>query len=352
MPHRVAPSRLTSTKRRASARTGAGLSLAIIALAVASPAKADQGGVSFWVPGFFGSLAAAPAQPGTAVAFIGYHTSVDAGADVAFARQVYAGRITVPFNGRLSANLNADATLGMVAPSYTFATPIFGAQAQIALLVPFGRSGADVDATLTGVIGPIGFTRSVGRSDAITGFGDVLPQFNLRWNMGVHNIMTYVTGNIQVGRYDPNRLANLGLGHQALDGGVGYTYFNPHTGWEFSSVLGFTYNFENKDLQYKNGVDGHLDWALSRFISPQVQIGLVGYLYQQLGCDSGAGDRVGCFRSRVAGVGPQVGFIIPMSNGLQGYLNFKGYGEFAAEHRPEGWNAWVTFAISPAPKRP
>ena len=72
-------------------------------------------------------------------------------------------------------------------------------------------------------------------SDAVTGFGDPVPFFNLRWNMGVHNVMTYVTGNIPVGRYDPNRLANLGLGHQALDAGAGYTYFNPHTGWEFSS---------------------------------------------------------------------------------------------------------------------
>ena len=33
---------------------------------------------------------------------------------------------------------------------------------------------------------------------------------------------------------------------------------------------------------------------------------------------------------------------------MQGYLNLKGYCEFAAENRPEGWNAWVTFAISPA----
>jgi hypothetical protein len=33
---------------------------------------------------------------------------------------------------------------------------------------------------------------------------------------------------------------------------------------------------------------------------------------------------------------------------LQGYLNVKAYREFLAQNRPEGWNAWVTFAISPA----
>jgi hypothetical protein len=30
-------------------------------------------------------------------------------------------------------------------------------------------------------------------------------------------------------------------------------------------------------------------------------------------------------------------------------LNLKAYKEFGAENRPEGWNAWVTFALSPAP---
>jgi hypothetical protein len=33
---------------------------------------------------------------------------------------------------------------------------------------------------------------------------------------------------------------------------------------------------------------------------------------------------------------------------MQGFLNLKAYKEFAGEHRPEGWNAWVTLAISPA----
>jgi hypothetical protein len=173
------------------------------------------------------------------------------------------------------------------------------------------------------------------------------PQFNVRWNHGVHNWMTYITGDIPVGAYDSTRLANLGIGHGAIDGG-GYTYFNPMTGYEFSAVLGFTYNFENQSTQYQNGVDMHLDWAASRFVTRQLQLGLVGYAYKQLSCDSGTGDRVGCFESQVFGVGPQIGYVIPLG-ALQGYLNLKGYKEFGAEHRPEGWNTWLTFVISPAP---
>jgi hypothetical protein len=323
----------------------------IVAAGLSTKALADEGGVSFWVPGFFGSMAAAPQQPGFTLATIYYHTSVNAGGEVAFARQVRRGNIAANFRGNLNVNLDADVDLALAAPTYVFAERFLGAQAAIALLVSYGRNRAGVDATLTGALGPFGFATSAGRTDTVTGFGDPVPQFSLRWNMGVHNVMTYVTGNIPIGAYDPNRLANLGIGHGAIDGGAGYTYFNPQTGYEFSSVLGFTYNFKNDDTQYQNGVDMHLDMAASRFVTPQLQLGLVGYLYQQVGCDSGSGDRVGCFRSRVAGIGPQIGYVIPMGS-LQGYLNLKGYKEFAAENRPDGWNVWLTFVLSPAAAPP
>jgi hypothetical protein len=106
-----------------------GLALAVAAsMSLATAALADEGGVSFWVPGLFGSLAAVPQQPGFSLAMIYYHTSVDAGGDVAFARQVSRGRITTNFRGNLNANLNADADLGLAIPTYTFESPSLGAR--------------------------------------------------------------------------------------------------------------------------------------------------------------------------------------------------------------------------------
>src|ERR1700744_1539877 len=49
-------------------------------------AFADEDGISFWIPGFFGSLAAAPQQPGWALGSIYYHTSVSGGGNCALAR--------------------------------------------------------------------------------------------------------------------------------------------------------------------------------------------------------------------------------------------------------------------------
>ena len=161
--------------------------------------------------------------------------------------------------------------------------------------------------------------------------------------------MTYVTGDIPVGDYEPNRLSNIGIGHGAIDGGLGYTYFDPSKGHEFSAVAGFTYNFRNPDTDYRNGVDFHLDWAASQWLSKQFFIGVVGYAYQQLTADSGQPAILGDFKSRVFGIGPQLGYLFP-ANGMQGVLNLKGYYEFGAENRPEGWNTWVTLAFSPAEK--
>ena len=313
-------------------------------------ARADEGGVGFWVPGFFGSFAASPVVPGFSFADIYYHTSVSAGGDVAFARQVNRGNIGVNFTGNVNATLKADVDLNVAIPSYTFAERFLGGQATVAMLIPYGRSQASVDATLTGNLGlgGPGFSIGGGRADEITGFGDLAPMFNMRWNNGVHNFLTYISGNLTVGRYDPARLANLGIGHNAIDAGGAYTYLDPKTGYEFSAALGFTYSFENTHTQYQNGVDMHLDIGALKLVTKQLQVGVVGYAYQQLSCDSGAGDRVGCFESRVFGLGPQIGYIVPLNEHYQGYLNLKGYKEFGAEHRPDGWNVWLTFAISPA----
>jgi hypothetical protein len=156
-----------------------------------------------------------------------------------------------------------------------------------------------------------------------------------------------VTGDIP-GAYDPSRLANLGMGHGAVDGGGGYTYLNPVTGHEFSGVASFTYNLKNPDTQYRSGMDFHFDWGASKFLSKQTFVGLVGYFYQQVTDDSGQHPVLGAFRSRVIGVGPQIGYLFPVGN-MQGYLNLKGYGEFDAANRPSGWNTWLTFSIAQEP---
>jgi hypothetical protein len=333
----------------------AGATVATALALAAQLASADEVGESFWTPGSFGSLAATPSQPGFSLTSVYYHTSTSAGSEVARARLIRIGRLSGSLDESVSAISVSPEDLAMVTPSYTFATPVLGGQAAIALTATYGRKRTTNDAVINGqlLVGPVAIPQSRFEtiSDTVTGFGDLAPQFSLRWNAGVHNVMTYVTGSIPVGAYNRARLSNIGIGHSALDGGVGYTYFNEQTGYEFSAVAGLTYNLINPDTQYQNGVDVHLDWGASRFLTKQFQIGLVGYLYNQASCDGGSGDRVGCFQSRVASAGAQLGYTIPMGE-LEGNVNVKAYKEFAAANRPEGWNLWVTYALSPADPAP
>jgi hypothetical protein len=86
--------------------------------------------------------------------------------------------------------------------------------------------------------------------------------------------------------------------------------------------------------------------AASQFLSKTVQVGAVGYSFQQLTANRGAAQFLGGNLSRVAGIGPQVGFFFP-AGPMQGYLNLKGFREFDEENRASGWSAWVTLAFSP-----
>jgi hypothetical protein len=302
-------------------------------LALAAPlSRADEGGVSFWAPGLYGSLASTPGNPGLSFALVYYHGKADAGAD----KQLTHG-------GRIIVGLEAKADILFFGPAYTFSGAVLGGQAGLSLTWVAGHVAGSVRASASGPLGDKFKTLD----DERFAYGDLYPQATLKWNLGVHNFMAYVTGDIPVGVYDPDRLANLGIGHAAFDFGGGYTFFDPATGWEFSGTPGFTFNFTNTQTSYQNGVDFHLDLGASKFLSEQLHAGLVGYAYLQITGDSGSGAVLGDFKSRVFGLGPQVGFIFP-AGPFQGYVNLKAYWEFAAQNRADGWNLWLTLAFSPA----
>src|SRR5262245_11582771 len=148
------------------------LGAAAIATLLALPndaARADEGGVSFWIPGFFGSLAAVPQQaPGWSVTTVYYHTSVSAGGDVARAREITIGRIPANLNVNLDARVNANVNLGLVAGTYTFATPVLGGQASASLLGTYGSNSTSLAGLLTGTItGPGGGVLPFSRFDSI-----------------------------------------------------------------------------------------------------------------------------------------------------------------------------------------
>jgi hypothetical protein len=316
-------------------------------LAYADIASADEGGVSFWLPGQSASFAATPQVPGWALGVVYYHSNVEAFGSVAASREITIGRIPANVHVNLNLSLAGQGDLVVLAPTYTFAQPVLGGQLSVGVSSWFGQNAGSISGMLTASVGSVFAQRTGMISDALTSYGDIVPTATLRWNQGVNNFMAYVTGDIPAGDYDPMRLANLGIGHGAIDSGGAYTYLNPASGNEFSATAGFTYNFKNPDTQYRSGIDFHFDWGASHFLSKQLYVGLAGYAYQQVTADSGQNPILGSFQSRVLGVGPQIGYLFPVG-GMQGLLSLRAYGEFDSANRPQGWNTWLTFAISPA----
>lgn len=304
---------------------------ALVALATAGAARADEGGASLWLPGNFGSFAAMPLEPGWSWPLLYCHATADAGASAEF-----------PEVGRITAGLDTTSDFLFMSPTYAFATPVAGGQASIGISAFLGRADVSVEATLTG---PDGEVTTGSESDARAGVGDLAATATLSWSDGAHHTMAYGMVGIPVGAYDVDRLAGLSLNYWSIDGGAGYTYFDESTGYEFSAVAGVTYNFENPDTDYRSGVAAHLDWAASRFLSEHFHAGVVGYAYQQVTGDSGAGATLGDFKSRVFGIGPQAGWFFGADD--RSYFNLKGYYEFGAENRPEGWNLWLTLEYAP-----
>jgi len=300
--------------------------------------RADEGGVPFWFSGQYASLAAVPATPGWSLVLLPYYYNGSADSSKSF-----------PRGGAVVSGLQSQLPLLLAQPGYASETKILGGQPYVGLGWGVGRSSTQADISVS--IADITTTRN--RSDSIVGGTDLYPIGSLAWSKGNDNWMTYVTGDIPVGAYNSQRLSNIGIGHGAIDAGGGYTYLDNDNGRELSAVAGVTYNWRNSSTDYKNGVDSHLDWAASQFLSENWEIGVAGYLYYQLSADSYptsgvAGElraqALGSFKSRVAAAGPEVGYVFKVG-GQPAYLNLRGYWEFWAQNRLEGYALFATISI-------
>jgi hypothetical protein len=120
---------------------------------------ADEGGVGFWFPGLFGSLAAVPQVPGWALGIVDLYNPVSAGGNVAAARQITINKLPVNVNVNLNASLKAEPNLILVDPTYVFETKVFGGQLAVSLAGAYGRSIAGINGTLTESVGGITVTR-------------------------------------------------------------------------------------------------------------------------------------------------------------------------------------------------
>src|SRR5271167_2176394 len=176
----------------AAAIVGAGSAVgaAVLVAAIASVPKAslaDEGGVSFWLTGQFGSLAAVPQQPGWSIASTYYQTSLSGSREVAAAREITVNKLKRTVSVNLNLDLKARADLVFLSPSYVFASPVLGGQLAVGMAGTFGHNSTSLNGTLTASVGSLTATRPGSICDLRGGVGDLYPQASVRWNSGVNN---------------------------------------------------------------------------------------------------------------------------------------------------------------------
>jgi hypothetical protein len=292
--------------------------------------KAAEGAAGFYLLGSRTSMAGFLPPPGTYVQDLKYYYTGDSKATLEF------GGIEI--SGGISADVFYDIPIGIwVAPR-----KVLGGNFALSLMVPVGWKDVSAGATLTG---PGGSITGPGRQDDDFAFGDPVPGATLGWHDGNWHWNVGVLVNTPIGYWKRGNLSNIGFNRWAFDTNAAVTWLDPGRGLEISGAAGFTFNVENPDTDYKTGTEFHLEWAIMQNLSKTFGIGLVGYHYQQVSGDSGAGAALGAFEGRVTGLGPNINYTL-MCGKIPISTSFRYLKEFNAKNRLEG-DAFIFSASMP-----
>ena len=114
--------------------------------------------------------------------------------------------------------------------------------------------------------------------------------------------------SLPTGASSPARPINPGRGYASILPSYAFTWF-PAQDVEVSVGAYYLYNRTNPDTRYRSGQEMTADYGLGYHVAPMWQVGISGYLHQQVTDDERDGQRVADGnRGRVAAIGPFVRF--------------------------------------------
>ena len=227
------------------------------------------------------------------------------------------GSIDLVLDGTLSADIDVKLDAFTTQPIVTWVTGLkfLGADYGVFIAPSFGytRLKASVNTTGTGTIkfGPVskpvaGSTQADFKDDK-TGFGDLLVQpVWLGWHRDRFDIAASYGFFAPVGDYNKNDNVNIGLGYwtqQLQANGVFYLTKNKAT-----AIMGqvtYGYNSLKSGYSLRPGQTIDLDYGISQYVHPRVELAVSGYNHWQITDDTGS-DATSSAHDRIGGVGPQV----------------------------------------------
>jgi hypothetical protein len=299
---------------------------AIVAVSAATPfaARAGEGGTTHVIPGANATLMdLPPTSPGWFVKPMYMHYSGSAS-------------VPIPTAAGLTADLSATANTFVLGGGYTFEqTVLGGAHYTVAAFLPYSWLN------VSGNVATPGGVRGIRNS--VSGFGDltVVPMM-LAWKHEDWQIDALMPVYAPTGSYQDGRLGNPGLNYWTIDPMVGFAYSNKKAGFNAIAHLGYAINSENPDTDYRSGSVLHLDAAVQQILPAGTgfaTLGAEGFYFQQVTCDSGSGATLGCFKGRTAGLGPVLGYIVPMGKQSLSF-ELKWLAEMDTKNRLNGDYVW------------
>lgn len=308
----------------AHARVKVTLAATTLAALVAAPlaAIAGEGGTSHILPGGNATLIdLPPTSPGWFFKpmYLNYQGDVSK---------------RVPTAAGVVANLDVEANTFVLGGGYGFDTPVLGAHFGIAAFLPY--TSLDISGNSEALGG-------IRVNSEVSGFGDLTIAPLMAWKSGDWQYDFLMPIYAPTGSYELGRLGNPGLNYWTFDPIGGFAYANTKSGFNAAAHLGLAFNTENDDTQYKSGNILHLDASIQQVFplgSGFANVGLEGWWFEQVTCDSGAGATLGCFKGRTAGIGPVLGYIQPFGQ-QRLVLEFKWLPELETKNRLKGDYLWL-----------
>jgi hypothetical protein len=318
--------KLANRSAQRVSRRHAALAGALLAACLAAPlaTHAGEGGTSHIMPGANATLVdVPPTAPGGFVKpmYINYQGSASA---------------TISTAAGIVANLNADANTLVLGGGYGFEqTVLGGAHYTVAAFLPY---------TWLSISGNSQALGGIGIQNSVSGLGDLtLVPVMLAWKADNWQFDFLMPVYAPTGSYETGRLGNTGLNYWTFDPIGGVVYSNAKSGLNAAIHVGYAINTENNATSYRSGDILHVDAAVQQIFplgSGFANVGVEGWYFQQVTCDSGSGATLGCFKGRTSGVGPVLGYIQPIGKEKL-LLEVKWLPELETKNRLNGDYVWL-----------
>ncbi|KLK90860.1 phenol degradation protein meta [Microvirga vignae] len=320
------------------------LALGFLVDLVTGAAQATEGGASLFIPGGHGPGAGIVPPPG-------FYFANDF---FAYSGELTGGR-RIQIGGAVLADVQTEVRADFLTATWVTPLEILGGRTAIGISLPFGvprvSAGVLIEAPR------VGRTFAFSQRDDSFVLGDPVAAALIGWDAGKFHWQAGTTVSIPAGGYEEGELSNLAFNRWIGDVYAALTWLDPELGLDLSGAVGFEFNGENPDTDYRSGNAFHIDVSISKNLTKEFSVGLLAGYYDQVSSDTGAGNRIGPFKGRVTAVGATAGYDFTVA-GTPVSARIKVLREVDVENRPQGTIGLFTVGFplgaptAPAPMRP